>query len=117
MDDVRNPELTKPMADLGAFVQASSDATRRLCENGQSVAKTIGEWNTELTDFLSRRVARNSETVGGMAKCQNFSDIFAIQARWLQEATDDYLKETSKLMEVNSKIMAGLLGSFRQFER
>ena len=44
-------EVTKSMGampDLGAsFVQVSSDATRRLCEQGQSVAKTIGEWNTE----------------------------------------------------------------------
>ena len=117
MDDVRNPELTKPMADLGALVQVGSDATRRLCEHGQSVANTISEWNTEVSHFLSHRVARNSETMGGMAKCQNFSEIFAIQTRWIQEAGDDYLKEMSRLMEVNSKIMAGLLGSFRQFER
>ena len=117
MDDVRNPELTKPMADLGALVQVGSDATRRLCEHGQSVANTISEWNTEVSHFLSHRVARNSETMGGMAKCQSFPEIFAIQTRWIQEAADDYLKEMSKLMEINSRLMGGLLGSFRQFER
>ena len=41
MDDVRNPELTRTMPDLGGLVQVSSDATRRLCEHGQSVANTI----------------------------------------------------------------------------
>jgi hypothetical protein len=44
-----------------------------------------------------------------MARCQNGSDVFAIQAQWLQDTADDYLKEMSKLMEVNSRIMCGLL--------
>ena len=42
-------EFAGTMPDFGvSFVQASSDATRRFCEQGQSVAKTIGEWNTEV---------------------------------------------------------------------
>ena len=113
MDEVRKSEL----ADFGAsFAQVSSDATRKLCEHGQSVAKTISEWNAEVSDFLSHRAARNSEAMGRMAKCQNLPEIFTIQTQWVQEATDDYLKEMSKLMEVNSRIMGGLLGSFGQVE-
>jgi hypothetical protein len=113
MDEVRKSEL----ADFGAsFAQASSDATRKLCEHGQSVAKTISEWNAEVSDFLSHRAARNSEAMGRMAKCQNLPEIFTIQTQWVQEATDDYLKEMSKLMVVNSRIMGGLLGSFGQVE-
>jgi hypothetical protein len=34
----------------------------------------------------------------------------------VQEVADDYMKQTRKLMEVNSRIMGGLLGSFRQFQ-
>jgi hypothetical protein len=34
----------------------------------------------------------------------------------VQEAADDYMKQMSKLMAANSRIMGGLLGSFRQFE-
>jgi hypothetical protein len=111
MNEVRMSEVT----EFGAsFVQVSSETTRRLCEHGQSVAKTFGEWNAEVSHFLSHRVAKNSETMGRMAKCQNLPEIFAVQTRWMQEATDDYLNETSKLMEVNSRIMGGLLGSFGQ---
>jgi hypothetical protein len=112
MNEVRKPEVT----DFGALVQVSSDATRRLCEHGESVANTISEWNTEVNHFLSHRAAQNSETMGRMAKCQNLPEIFAVQTRWMQEAADDYLKEMSKLMEVNSRMMGGLLGSFGQVE-
>jgi hypothetical protein len=112
MNEVTKSDLMGAMPDLGAsFVQVSSDATRRLCEQGQSVAKTIGEWNTEAGQFLTHRVARNGEALGRMAKCQNIPEVFAIQAQWVQAAADDYLKEMSKLMEVNSRIMSGLLGS------
>ena len=53
MNEVRKSEFAGAMPDFGGpFVQASSDATRRLCEQGQSVAKTISEWNTEVSHFL-----------------------------------------------------------------
>ena len=113
MNEVRKPEVT----NFGAsFAQVSSDATRRLCEHGQSVANTISEWNTEVSHFLSHRAARNSEAMGRMAKCQSFPEVCTIQAQWVQEAADDYMKQMNKLMEVNSKIMGGLLGSFGQIE-
>ena len=76
MNEVRKPELAETISGLtGPFVQVSSDATRRLCEQGQSVAKTIGEWNTEVSHFLSHRVARNGEALGRMTKCQNFPEV------------------------------------------
>jgi Phasin protein len=115
MNEVRKPELAEAKPDLGAsFAQVSSDATRRLCEHGQSVAKTISEWNTEVGHFLSHRAARNSETMGRMTKCRSVPEVLAIQAQWVQDTADDYLKEMSKLMEVNSRMMGGLFGSFGQ---
>jgi hypothetical protein len=117
MNEVRKPELAEAISGLtGPFAQASSDATRRLCEQGQSVAKTITEWNTDVSHFLIHRVARNGEALGRITKCQNFPEVFAIQAQWVQDAADDYMKEVSKLMELNSRIMSGLLGSVGQAE-
>jgi hypothetical protein len=105
------------MSDLSApFLQVSSEATRRFCEQGQSVAKTISDWNTEVSHFVSHRVAQNNETFGSMAKCQNFGEVFALQAQWVQDATDDYVKEMNKLMEFSSRMMGGLFGSFGHFE-
>jgi hypothetical protein len=115
MNEVRKPELAEAISSLaGPFAQVSSDATRRLCEQGQSVAKTINEWNTEVSHFLSHRVARNGEVLGRMTKCQNAPEVFAIQSEWVRDAADDYLREISKLMEINSRLMSGMLGSLGQ---
>jgi hypothetical protein len=115
MNEVRKSEFAGAMPDFGvSFVQVSSDAARRLCEQGQSLAKTIGEWNSEAGRFLTHRVARNGEALGRVTRCQNFPEVFAIQAQWVQDAADDYLSEVSKLMEVNSRIMTSMLGSLGQ---
>jgi len=76
----------------------------------------MSEWNTAVSHFLSRRVVRNGETIGRMAKCQNLPEVFAIQAQWVQDAADDYLKEVNKLMEVNSKLVSSLMRSAGQTE-
>ena len=110
MDDINTQAIAEVIPELGkSFAQASSDATRRLCEQSESFAKTLGEWNAEVSHFLTHRATRNSEAMTRIARCQNGSDVFAIQAQWLQDTADDYLKEMSKLMEVNSRIMCGLL--------
>jgi hypothetical protein len=117
MNEVRKPENAETISGLvGPFAQASWDATRNYCEQDQSITKSMTEWNTEVSHFLSHRVARNSEAIGRMTKCQGLPEIFAIQAGWVQDATDDYLKEMTKLMEVNGRIMVGLLGSVGQAE-
>jgi hypothetical protein len=61
----------------------SSGATRRVCEQGQTVTQTMSEWNTELSHFVSRRVARNGETIGRLTKCQTLPEVFGIQAQWV----------------------------------
>jgi hypothetical protein len=117
MNEVRTQSLAETVSGLtGPFVQVSSDVNRRLCEQGQSVAKTVSEWNTEVSQFLTHRVARNGEALGQMTKCQNFPEVFAIQAQWVRAAADDYLKEMSKLMEVHSRIMSGMLGAIGKIE-
>jgi len=96
--------------DFGtSLTQMTSDATRRVYEQGQTVTQTMSEWNNEMSHFLSRRVARNGETIGRMAKCQSLPEVFGLQAQWVQEAADDYLKEMSNLMEVNSKLVSSLM--------
>jgi hypothetical protein len=111
MNEVLKPELAGGMPDLTSFTQAGSEATRRLCEHGQSIAKTISDWNTDLGHFVSHRATRTSEAMARMAKCQSFPEVLAVQTQWWQDAADDYLKQASKLAELNSRIIGGLLGS------
>jgi len=42
---------------------------------------------------------------------QSLPEIFVIQTQWWQDAADDYLKQATKLAELNNRIIGGLLGS------
>jgi hypothetical protein len=86
----------------------SSEATRRLGEQGQSVVQMMNEWNAEISQFLSHRAARNAEALRRVTQCQNVPDLFGVQAQWVWDATEDYLREIGKLTEFNSRIMGGL---------
>ena len=111
MNEITKPALAGQVPDVATFTQVSSEATRRLCEQGQSIAKTISEWNTEIGRFASHRATRTSEAMARMAKCHSFTESLAVQTQWWQDTTDDYLKQASKFAELSSKIMDGLLGS------
>jgi hypothetical protein len=89
----------------------SSEATRRLGEQGQSVVQMMNEWNAEISQFLSHRAARNAEALRRVTQCQNVPDLFGVQAQWVWDATEDYLREIGKLTEFNSRIMGGWVGS------
>ena len=96
------------------FAKAGSDAAQQVCNQGQIVAKTMQDWSAEYSKFLSQRMRRNSEAFAEIAKCQSAAAMIGIQAKWLQDAVGDYVNETSKLMELNSKIMRGFLPVFEQ---
>jgi hypothetical protein len=109
MNEISTTALADVIPGLGkSFTQASADATRRYCEQSESFAKALGEWNNEVSHFLAHRATRNSDTITRIIKCDNLQDVVTAQAQWIQDAADDYLKEMSKLMEVNGRIVGGL---------
>jgi hypothetical protein len=117
MNEVGRPASAEVVPDVGASsAQVTSNASRRLCEHGQSVAEAISEWNTEVSHFLSHRAARSGGAMQSFARCQSFVDIFAIQAQWLRDAVDDYLKQTSKMIELNNRFLNHFLESASQLE-
>jgi len=101
MDDVvRSLDITQ-----WPFPFASSDAARRVSDQGPVVTKAIADWNTEFSSFVSHRMSRNSEVVGQMTK--GIPEALAAQGQWVQEAVEDY----GRLMEANMKIIGGLMGA------
>lgn len=106
MNDLTRAELATSLPEFGtSFAQITSDMTGRFAGQSQALASMIAEWNGEICQFVSQRLQRNGDAVEGMTKCQSLPEMFAIQGQWLQHAADDYLKEASKLMEVNSRCM------------
>jgi hypothetical protein len=104
------PTVAMPGWELG------SDAAQQFCNRGQIVAQAMTDWNTEYSRFVTHRMSRASEAVAQIAKCHSLPEMITAQTKWFQEAVDDYMRQASKLMEVNSKIMGDLLPQIGQSE-
>jgi 2-keto-4-pentenoate hydratase len=85
---------------------ASSNAARRISDQGQVITKAMADWNTELSSFVGHRMSRNSKAMGQMTKCPALPEALAAQGQWLRDAVEDY----GRLMEANMKIIGSLIG-------
>jgi hypothetical protein len=91
------------------FASAGSHTTEQVCNQAQMVAKAIADWNAECHRFVSHRMSRTSDAIVKIVKSQSLPEVLAIQAKWLEDAVEDYIKETNVLMGVNTKLMTGLV--------
>jgi hypothetical protein len=115
MNELNKPEWSAALPEFGAsLAQMTSDMTGRFYEQSQALASTIAEWNGEICQFVSHRLERNGTAMGSMTKCQSLPEVFAIQGRWCQDAAEDYLREASKLTEVNGRFMQHMFESVSQ---
>jgi hypothetical protein len=107
-DDKRLEKVELPSMSAWLGGQFGLDAVHQFWEQNQAIATALVDWNSEVLHFVSQRSSQNGETVRKMAQCQNWAETLDIEAQWLRKAFDDYLKETSKLIEFNSKIIGRL---------
>ena len=77
---------------MDAFGEAS-----RAYVNGMAAV------NGEVFRFLSQRLRRDVETGQTMARCDDWSKAASLQQDWARAAMEDYMAESSRLMELTSK--------------
>jgi len=110
-------DIPKSVADQASvpgweLAIAGSDAVQKVCNQGQAVAKATMDWNAECSRFLTHRFSKTSQAVAQITKCRTVPEMFEVQAKWLQTAVEDYMKETSSLLDMNSKIISYMVPRF-----
>ena len=65
--------------------------------------QTISECQREMLEFLSHRLAKDSDALHRLGECKDLKDVSAIQSKWLQETLQDYTTETIKVMDIVTK--------------
>jgi len=105
MNDIQEQE-TSQTASMPGW---DSDAARQFCNQGQVVAQAMTGWNRECSRFVSHRVSQTVEAAAQVVNCRSLPEVFAVQARWLQAAFDDYMKETKRLMELRSDLIGNMV--------
>ncbi|SEK46406.1 phasin family protein [Roseovarius nanhaiticus] len=85
-------DLMKAMRDAG--LKAMPNAAMPLFE-------AMSEMGSQMLTFTAERIRKDVETQHALLHAKTFAEIQHLQAQFFQQALEDYIAETSKLMEMS----------------
>jgi hypothetical protein len=113
MNELRTLGRAEPLSiPMWPTQQIGLDAARQFWDRSQAIATALVAWNSEVSSFVGQRISRDGETIGQMVQCQSWSEALDIEMQWLRNAADDYGAETSKLLELNTKLVGNMVPWF-----
>jgi hypothetical protein len=68
----------------------------------------------EVLDFSSKRLSKNTATALSLCNCKEWGEAGRIQQDWMRTATQDYVAETGRLVNLALKTMADSCRPFEQ---
>ncbi len=74
-----------------------------MAEAMKAYMQGVSAWNDEVMKFMKLRMDHDMELSESLAKCRSFEEATRLQQAWMQQTTEEYLAEASKLMELASK--------------
>ena len=99
----RNKDKTKTAATPA---EISSDLVETLMKaNAQAAQVWLEGWFklvNETADFTTKRWGLDADFMEKLATCRTPVDVMQLQAEFMQRAMQDYIKETSKLVDMET---------------
>ena len=89
---------------LDRMATFNSAAMEIFAEACQTYVQGVATLNEELMKFVNSRLDRDIELSCAMSECSDWSGATKLQQHWMQQATQEYLAEASKLTNLASKI-------------
>ncbi len=86
---------------MGAFSGMAFEVFSQAC---WAYASGVAQLNGELMGFANTRMNRDVELSHALSKCDSWPNAVGLQQDWARQATQEYLAEASKLMELASKV-------------
>jgi hypothetical protein len=71
----------------------------------EQIGKTMMDAQNELMGFLGRRLESNTRAWQSFSACSNWGELMAAQQDWLEAARNDYVDETSRMTQINRRIL------------
>lgn len=95
------PTADEQLERMGALGGAAFEIFSQAC---RAYTTGVAQLNGELMNFVDSRLSRDAKLGNALSKCHDWSDAVDLQQDWARQATQDYLAETSKLMELGSMV-------------
>lgn len=86
---------------FGEFNGAAAEAFARSYEACTNAAVKM---NAEVMSFFNTRLSRDMELGEAVTRCENWAGVVNVQREWARQATQDYVAEASKLVQLAGKL-------------
>jgi hypothetical protein len=80
--------------------RAFGQAGDYLPQTGIMGAGAVTEAQREITDFIAKRLEKDSDAIRDFGQCTTIADAVQVQLRWAQETMRDYGTEMTKLIAI-----------------
>ena len=82
------------------YERAFGQAGDYLPQTGIIGAEAVTEAQREISDFIAKRLAKDSDAIRNLGQCTTMADAVQVQLRWAQETMRDYGTEMTKLIAI-----------------
>jgi hypothetical protein len=96
--DVESAVEPERAAPAGTVLSDAVAKSTGACLDGMSAL------NSEVIEFVSERVRRDIDLGQSLARCSNWAEACSLQQDWARRTMQDYIGETTKLLQLASRL-------------
>jgi len=98
-------ESTAPVFPFPISQVPSSDFADAVARSSEAYRKACLAWQEEVVRFANDRLKQDSQLRQAMFESGNWADLVKAQQQWALTTVQDYLNESSRLMQMASRIV------------
>ncbi len=94
-------DASEQLNRMAAFNGAAMEIFTQAC---QAYAIGVATLNSEIASFVNARVSQDVELGQALCRCDEWSEAMSLQQDWMRRATQEYLSEAGRLINLASKV-------------
>ena len=83
-----------------ALMDSNGEALATVIKSSEAMLHGMASLSNEVMSFANARLQQNLQTTETLTHCKDFEQAFRVQCDYAQTASQQYLAEASKLMEL-----------------
>ena len=109
-----NVDLRKTVgaeAEIANFVNAAQRGVSGFIAASNKMFEGWAALNSEMIEFTKQRLQHQVDTSRDLASSSSITDLLALQSDFARAATEQYMKETEKIMNLGAKTVMDSLSA------
>lgn len=103
--------------DYRTLIDGSGDTLAAVMKSSEAVLQGMASLGNEVVSFAGKRIEENMATSQDFSQCRDVEQAFSLQCDYARKATEQYLEEARKIMELTSSMARASFSPFEERTR